>query len=89
MFILFTKRRFRHIEYTLFMYNISGYHIDRNALGVPVARRIYGGIIFQVSGEPWCQYRTFRAREEYQGGNSYHKTNQILMDNLRFQSCKN
>ncbi len=67
----------------------AGYHIDRNALGVPVARRIYGGIIFQVPGEPWCQYRTFRAREEYKSGNSYHKTNQILMDNLRFQSCKN
>ncbi|GEM_PF-1750457 len=65
----------------------GGYHIDRNALGVPVARRIYGGIVYQVPGEPWCQFRFYGAREEYKGNGAYAKTSGLTIDEIRFQSC--
>lgn len=64
------------------------YSIYKNELGVPKYRDRGGYILFQLPGEPWCQLRSFVASEDYQGGGSYQKTSDVMINSVRFQSCK-
>jgi hypothetical protein len=67
----------------------TGYQVKRNELGVIIDRRLHGGIVYQLPGEPWCQYRVYSTREPYNGNNSYGKGTHYNIDMVRFQSCKN
>lgn len=66
----------------------KGWLISKFPTGVPDIRRAHGHIMYKVPGEPFCQVRSFYAREKYRGGGKYQRANDVRWGYVRFQNCR-
>lgn len=64
------------------------WHITKNRLGVPQYRSMHGYVIFQLPKEPFCQVRSYRLEEQYEGGGRYQRVTGVKFGHVRYQRCR-
>ncbi len=62
--------------------------IAKNEYDVPVNRTRWGVVLFKLPADKFCRQVTFSHTEEYQGGGSYVRGKDVVLDKLRFQACQ-